>query len=492
MITVLSSIVGLLLSFLSLGLLTPTVPMPWRWQSRGVALHVGLWLLLHALLTLALGRPWFAMTIVLAFVMLVVQVNNAKFNSLREPFVFQDFEYFTDAIRHPRLYIPFLGWWKFLLIALAVVAALVVGLVLEASPPQRFMLSGQLGDLLALGGMGALLLLVWRSGDEPAYEPISDQKRLGLLGCLWDYAWAERQPLVLPTTAWDGVKPPPDMPDLVVVQSESFFDARRLFLGIRPDVLNEFDRLCQEAICFGPLDVPAWGANTVRSEFAFLSGVNEALLGIHRFNPYRKLMANQLPTLLPVLKAAGYRTVCIHPYPASFYGRDRVFPHFGFDEFIDIRNFKGAARCGPYVADAAVAAMIETVLAQSTQPVFVFVITMENHGPLHLENPVPEDYSSLYLVDPPPGCDDLTVYLRHLRNADRMMGALRSTLKRRTRPSRLCWYGDHVPIMTKVYSRLGTPSGETEYFVWSNVVSVASTENKTLSLHQLGKRLLCS
>jgi hypothetical protein len=83
------------------------LPAPWRWAWQGVALHGGLWLIMHVLLVVVLGRPWFAMAIGLAFLMLLVQVSNAKFHSLREAFVFQDFEYFTDAIRHPRLYIRF-------------------------------------------------------------------------------------------------------------------------------------------------------------------------------------------------------------------------------------------------------------------------------------------------------------------------------------------------------------------------------------------------
>jgi hypothetical protein len=98
----------------------------------------GYGLALHALLIVILGRPWFAMAICLAFMMLLIQVNNAKYHALREAFVFQDFEYFTDAIRHPRLYIPFLGWWKFAMIVVAVLAAVSIGLWLEAAPEIRF------------------------------------------------------------------------------------------------------------------------------------------------------------------------------------------------------------------------------------------------------------------------------------------------------------------------------------------------------------------
>lgn len=52
---------------------------------------------------------------------------------LREPFVYSDFEYFTDALRHPRLYLPFLGWPAALLLACGYGLALWAGLALESS-----------------------------------------------------------------------------------------------------------------------------------------------------------------------------------------------------------------------------------------------------------------------------------------------------------------------------------------------------------------------
>jgi hypothetical protein len=78
------------------------------------ALHIGLYGLAYVVLVFVLGRPIFATALLCAFFLLLVVVSNAKFKALREAFVFQDYEYFTDAIRHPRLYIPFLGWGKVL------------------------------------------------------------------------------------------------------------------------------------------------------------------------------------------------------------------------------------------------------------------------------------------------------------------------------------------------------------------------------------------
>lgn len=463
-----ASLSGLVASFLVVGLLRPALPPPWRWLRQGIALHAALWLLLHAALVIVLGRPWFAMAVGLALLMLVVQVSNAKHYSLREAFVFQDFEYFTDAIRHPRLYIPFLGWWKFALIAVALLAALAIGLGLEAAPAGRFAWQMLLVEAGATGLAAGLLIAAVRGGGRPIFTPDLDMRRFGLLACLWHYGWAERKALQLPSMLSRAPDGEAELADIVVVQSESFFDPRPLFPGIKVDLLLEFDRIREQSLAYGRLAVPAWGANTVRSEFAFLSGAGEAALGVHRFNPYRQILQGEVTTLAHLLKAAGYRTVCIHPYPASFYGRDRVFPHLGFDEFIDIRAFSDAERFGPYISDLAVAEQIRALLDGASEPLFVFAITMENHGPLHLETPSGDDCARCYDMPPPSGCEDLTVYLRHLKNADRMIGELRQYLLHRRRPAKLCWYGDHVPIMASVYRALGDPDGQTEYFVWDN------------------------
>jgi hypothetical protein len=480
---------GLLLSLATLSLLRPRIAPPWRWAWQGIALHAGLWFAIHSMLVVFLGRPWFSLAIGLAAIMLIVQVSNAKYHALREPFVFQDFEYFTDAIRHPRLYIPFLGWWKFAMIALTVIAALAVGLFLENVPPDRFGMAGQLGEVLRLAVLAGLLLYAARAGCRLSFDPQQDLARLGLLGSLWSYARAERDALHLPDRFVGRQPGEGTTPDIVVVQSESFFDPRPLFPGICPGVLRAFDAIKEEALRHGRLNVPAWGANTVRSEFAFLSGAEEATLGVHRFNPYRKILSSEVTTLASVLRGAGYRTVCIHPYPASFYMRDRVYPHLGFDEFMDIRAFSGAQRFGPYIADEEVTGKVRELLDAATQPLFVFVITMENHGPLHLEKPAPDDVGELYRDAPPSGCEDLTVYLRHLRNADRMIAELRDLLKSHPRPARLCWYGDHVPIMASVYARLGEPDGLTEYFLWSNAAGCAD-QARPMALDGLSVALL--
>lgn len=466
----LALLVGLLLSCVIEQLL---IPRPaWRRPLSAWASHAGLWLLAYAALLLLLERPWFAMALLNAGLMLLVQVNNAKYRSLQEPFVFQDYEYFTDAIRHPRLYIPFLGWGKFFVIVCAVVLALVAGLLSEQVPHGHLAWDDRAIFLLSVILFACVCVTyAIRHPLTLSFLPAQDIQQFGFFSCLWSYGSLARQPLSLPVSAfssWTAHASGPT-PHLVVVQSESFFDARRLSSLVREDVLKNFDQMQAESLAYGRLQVPAWGANTVRSEFAFLSGQTQAALGIHRFNPYQAMMRGDgIETIASVLKSMGYKTVCIHPYHGDFYQRNRVLPKLGFDYFYDIASFAQAAYYGPYVSDMSVAEKIRQELLASSQPVFIYAITMENHGPLHLETVTAEDVAAAYDKQPPAGFEDLTIYLKHLRQADAMAGYLMDTFKALPDEVGLCWFGDHVPIMPKVYQALGIPNGEVDFVLWSN------------------------
>ncbi|MCX5464132.1 LTA synthase family protein [Alcaligenes parafaecalis] len=458
------------------------------------ALHVGLYGLAYVVLVFVLGRPIFATALLCAFFLLLVVVSNAKFKALREAFVFQDYEYFTDAIRHPRLYIPFLGWGKFFLAAAGFIAALTIGLWLETVPALRAAWTAQWGALALLFVL-SMGLLLWGNSARLAVQiaPEQDVQALGLLASFWRYWQQGRQRPTLSSPfvdkvpqALSGAKSLTEQPHLVSVQSESFFDARRIWDGIRPEILAEFDRFKSQASACGHLHVPAWGANTVRSEFSFLSGIENTALGVHRFNPYRAVCAGwSVATLASWLKNQGYRTICIHPYPASFYQRNRVFPLFGFDEFLDIKAFGDVERTGPYIGDQAVADKVASVLEQAQGPVFIHVITMENHGPLHLEKVAAGDMEKLYRQAPPAACEDLTIYLRHIRNADAMLTRLRQALTTSARPASLCWYGDHVPIMPSVYAALGTPCGDVDYFIWNSTGDQSGALHQDAAIHDL-------
>jgi Sulfatase len=466
------------------------------------SVHVGLWLLAFAFELLLFHRPYFAVFNILAFVGLIVLVSNAKWASLGEPFIYQDFEYFFDAIKHPRLYLPFFGPWLAAALAILFAALFYAGLRLEAPLSVARLSRENLSALGVIGATGAGLLWfgsrLMQSRHQVTLEAEADLKKFGMAASCVRYRELEREPIAdslifsnafAQNKALHGSR----QPHFVVVQSESFFDARRLFPGLSKQILMHWDTLKREAVANGRIRVAAWGANTVRTEFSFLSGIAARALGIHRFNPYRKLARHGVGTIASRLKNQGYRTICVHPYPASFYSRDKVFPLLGFDEFIDIESFAISEKVGPYVSDDAVAGKVIGILDAAAQPTFVFVITMENHGPLHWEKVGADEAATLFEQMPPDNCEDLAVYARHLRNADLMVGKLSDYLKSLPRAAWLCIYGDHVPIMPKVYRALGAPEGTTDYCIWSNhgAANVMKAREETnMEISDLASRLL--
>ncbi len=443
-------------------------------HAQAFAMHSGLWLVLFGVGLAIWQRPYFASGLNLLGMLLVVLVSNTKFATLREPFLFFDFRFFKALLRHPRLYLPFFGVWPAIACAAGFVVLCVIALRVEPSMlSQLGFVSFALCCLISLSVGAALLWIGTRKLLPITLDPVRDLQTLGLLGSFVRYWQEERvnSPHMVVKKLQGIFQPQPKspnpqhLPHLVAVQCESFFDARRVIDGIHPDVLKNFDALTGLASHAGRLQVPAWGANTVRTEFAFLSGIASEALGIHRFNPYRKLARHGVPTIASELKSLGYRTICVHPFSAKFYDRDRVFPALGFDEFIDITAFSPDDKSGPYIGDAAVAKKVAQILRGATEPLFIFVITMENHGPLHQERVADGDEARLYTSAPPVGYEEFTIYLRHLQHTDTMLGAIHEGLKATSRPGWLCAYGDHVPILTSVYEANKFADGRTDYFI---------------------------
>jgi hypothetical protein len=233
-------------------------------------LHFGLFLLAWAAIFLVVRRPVFALLLVLSGQLLIIQVNNAKYRALREPFLFSDFGIFSQAIRHPRLYLPFFGIRRAVLIATAIAAAVGFGWWAEKPIPGFSLWSGSAALI------GTLCLYVgWLSAEAPSLNPEKDVASRGLLVSIIQYWLREKTTQPTRQTHLPAIRRPAcNLPDIVVIQSESFFDARRLFPGIRHKILRNYDIACTDSTWHGQLEVPAWGANTMRPEFGFLTGLS--------------------------------------------------------------------------------------------------------------------------------------------------------------------------------------------------------------------------
>ncbi|WP_206127752.1 sulfatase-like hydrolase/transferase [Burkholderia sp. Ac-20379] len=464
---------------------------PARRPLLSLSLHILSVLFLADLAFALTSRPIFSAFVALALVGLVAAVSNAKYESLREPFVFTDLSLFSQLFSHPRLYLPFLSAGKVIAIGVGIVLV-IAGFIAE--PPAAHgsaalaWLAVALPFVLALRIAARLPLTL---------DPNADQRRHGFFAVFVAYLLNGLRPatfrrfreFMAQAPFATGAPAPAARPDVIAIQSESFFDARRLGDEIEPGLLPHFDAALREAVWHGEMAVPAWGANTMRTEFAVLTGTESASLDYARFYPYA-FVRRKLASLAAWFGRGGYDTVAIHPYYADFFGRDRVFPLLGFERFLDIGHFAAAPRAGPYVADAAVADAILAELAQPHErPRFVFAMTMENHGPLHLETVLPGEAASRHTLGDGSAWRDLTAYLRHIENADAMIGRLLDHLRSSDRETVVCFYGDHVPALGKVFDRLGASPVHSDYFIWRNF-GPDNPERRDVRAAELGGLLL--
>ncbi len=445
------------------------------------------------------ARPILSGIVVLALAVGLTVADRTKRAVLREPVVFSDMDEFFQLFRHPQLYLPFAGTGRVVAGALAALGVLVALVILEptAWPWTPWPGAAAIGAVVAAAAAimhpplldhAAGALKRFRLNDDPA----RDGADLGLLAMLFAHgmiARAERSdrraaaaPPAMPHVARSTTSP---AEPIVLVQSESFFDARRLHPSVPADLLPAYDACRAGALQWGRLAVPGWGANTMRTEFAVLSGLSEADLGFDRFNPYHAFARKPVTSIAWRLRAHGYKTLCLHPFDRRFFRRDRAMLNLGFDAFIGPEAFVGAERAGLYVSDLEVGRRIVELMGAEGPNLFVFAITMENHGPwagAPDAGDVTGDGTATGLCR-----GALGQYLDGLRSADRMLGFLAGVFSS-AHPALLGFYGDHLPSLPEVYDAVGFDDPRTDYFVWHP--SGASGRARDLAAHQLPAAVL--
>ena len=182
---------------------------------------------------------------------------------------------------------------------------------------------------------------------------------------------------------------------VLLVQAESAVDLAELVRALATVSLGE-NRELEEALApylaltsdmaskatlRGRLGIDYTGAYTMRSEFSVLTGLDRYALGIYAYDPYQAVRSYKVRSLAYAYRAQGYRTLCIHPNAATFFNREKVMQNLGFDAFISLEKLPELKRHGPHVADPALLDYARVLIESAGEKLFLFVITMEAHGP---------------------------------------------------------------------------------------------------------------
>lgn len=267
-------------------------------------------------------------------------------------------------------------------------------------------------------------------------------------------------------------------PSIVCVMNESFSDMS-LYDGLGvgyegPAYFNSID----DALVRGQLAVSTYAGGTCNTEFEFLTGNTLGYLGKGAY-PYTLYDLSTTDNLASQLSSLGYDTCAIHPNLGTNWNREGIYAGFGFDEFLTIDEFENAPQFHSGVTDAATYEEVLERLRGSSNPQFIFDVTMQNHSSYDQGNIDPSllcGYEPDYLDESQAA--ELNEYLACIDASDRDLEWFIAELRKLDRPVLLVFFGDHQASVSAAVNDAMFPDEAdqthgartylTNYLVWAN------------------------
>ena len=293
------------------------------------------------------------------------------------------------------------------------------------------------------------------------------------------------------------------LPNIIVVMNEAFSDLASLSdFETSEDPLPFLHQLQSgiENTITGHLQVSVCGGNTANSEFEFLTGNTMAFLPQGSI-PYQQYIHGEVDALPAYLQSLGYETVATHPYNSTGWERDTIYPQLGFDRSIFISEYNRKEKLRSYISDDACANKIIALYEEKAEntPLFVFNVTMQNHGGYS------DEYENFVADITAEGIDSISVkqYLSLIKRSDEMLKKLVSYFAQEEEKTVIVFFGDHQPndsvagpILKAEGKNVNTLSDEellnryeVPYVIWANFDIEEATEADT-SLNYLGMQVL--
>ncbi len=303
-----------------------------------------------------------------------------------------------------------------------------------------------------------------------------------------------------------------ERPNVIVIMNEAFSDLRALCdyetnLPVTPNI----DALTENTIK-GNLHVSVKGGNTANSEYEFLTGDTMAFLPAGSI-PYQQHIKGETPNLASYFKSMGYETEAVHPYYASGWFRDHIYPWFSFDEDTFVEDFRPLYSfhlLRGYVSDETLFDYIIDRYEENDKnedaPRFTFAVTMQNHGSYDKEY---DNFKPDVTVTGIEEYKRISAYLSLIRKTDAYFGELVEYFENYGEKTVIVMFGDHQPNDNVVSTLMGNAGVDnsaaaldgdnryiTPYVLWANydidedaVRAIMQTED--LSINYLST-LLCT
>ena len=238
-------------------------------------------------------------------------------------------------------------------------------------------------------------------------------------------------------------------PVIIAIMNESFSDLSDLGdLGETEDVMWYYDSLhCLEK---GRTYVSVRGGGTCNSEFEFLTG--NSLEFYNNIYPYTQFNFKNVPTVVSLLKDQGYKTIAMHPANPTNYGRESVYKEMGFDEFYSFEDYEQYEKVFlDRISDLDDYKEIVKVVNDTEDPVFIFNVTIQNHGDYDISTLNPK-YEPVEMDEKYAEYKDAQMYFTLMNESNNALEYLIGELEEVSRPVILCMFGDHQPAPSESFN----------------------------------------
>ena len=293
-------------------------------------------------------------------------------------------------------------------------------------------------------------------------------------------------------------------PNVIVIMNEAFSDLSVLGdFETNEDYMPFLHSIMQENTpntISGYLNVSVLGGNTANTEFEFLTGNSMAFLPQGSV-AYQQYVKHEDYSLATYFKEQGYDTIAMHPYNASGWDRNKVYPLLGFDTFYSLKDWKNPQKIRKYVSDKSCYDKIIELYEQKDKdtPFFIFNVTMQNHSSYS------EEYDNFH--------PDITVegtkskilpnYLSLIKLSDEALEYLIDYFSQADEDTIIVFFGDHQPSNSvaspvwKINGKSGDSlSDEDEalrykvpFLIWANY-DIDGENNVETSANYLGNKVL--
>jgi phosphoglycerol transferase MdoB-like AlkP superfamily enzyme len=244
-----------------------------------------------------------------------------------------------------------------------------------------------------------------------------------------------------------------DYPDVIMLMSESLWDPTRLEnVKLSADPMPTI-RAKQSGNVFSP----EFGGMTANVEFEALTGFSNAFLPYGSI-PYQQYIRRPVPSLASFFRGEGYSAIAMHPFQEWFWNRKEVYKNFGFEEFRSEETLPPMEKRGNFASDDALMDEIMATTEQARNPLFLFAVTLQGHGPYEAGRyaadtiGVEGDLSAS-------ASQALATYSQGVVEADEALLKLMRWAKKRDRETIIVLFGDHLPPLGQTFVESGYMPG---------------------------------